>query len=78
MGSSRHANAAPDPARFTPVDGYRTAVSALMVVLGVVILSRTLALGFHVLAAGVGLGFLALGAYRLSFVVAYMRRARSR
>lgn len=77
MRFSRHANRETGPARFTPADGYRTVTSALMVVLGVVILARTLALGFHVIAIIVGLGFLGLGGYRLSFVLAYMRRARS-
>lgn len=77
MGSSRHANATPGAVRFTPADGYRSVTSALMVVLGVVILARTLALGFHIIAVLVGLGFIGLGAYRLSFVVAHIRRARS-
>ena len=65
-------------ARFTAADAYRTVASALMVVLGAVILVRTLALGFHLVAVLVGLGFIALGAYRLAFVVAYLRRARAR
>ena len=77
MGSSRHANQAPGAVRFTPADGYRSITSALLVILGVVILARTLALGFHIIAVLVGLGFIGLGAYRLSFVIAYLRRARS-
>lgn len=64
-------------ARFTRADAYRTATSALMVVLGIVILARTLASGPHLLALLVGLGFVGLGAHRLSFVFAYLRRGRS-
>jgi hypothetical protein len=51
--------------------------SVVMVVIGFVILARTLAFGFHILAVIVGLAFIGLGAYRLSFVVAYLRRRRS-
>ena len=67
----------PEAARFTWADAYRTVTSAVMVVLGVVILARTLVFGFHLLAVIVGLAFIALGAHRLSFVVAYLRRRRS-
>jgi len=63
---------------FTRADAYRTVVSVLMVVMGVVILARTLPLGVHLQALLVGLGFIGLGAYRLSFVVAYLRRRRAR
>ena len=63
--------------RFTRVDAYRTVTSVVMVVIGFVILARTLAFGFHFLAVSVGLAFIGLGAYRLSFVVAYLRRRRS-
>lgn len=63
-------------ARFTVADVYRSVMSALMVILGVVILVRTLAFGFHFIAVLIGLGFIALGAYRLTFVIAYLRRAR--
>jgi hypothetical protein len=48
-----------------------------MVVLGIVILARTLAAGPHLLALLVGVGFVGLGAHRLSFVVAYFRRGGS-
>lgn len=77
MGPARHTDEASGTVRFTRADGYRSVTSALLVVLGVVILARTLALGFHVIAVLVGLGFIGLGAYRLSFVIAYIRRARS-
>lgn len=64
-------------AQFTRVDMYQTVTSALMVVLGIVILARTLVAGVHVTALLVGLGFVGLGAHRLSFVVAHLRRSRS-
>ncbi|HXX37233.1 MAG TPA: hypothetical protein VEP50_03650 [bacterium] len=63
--------------RFTWTDGYRTVTSVLMVVLGGVILARTLSFGVHLIAVLVGGCFVALGVYRLSFVVAYLRRRRS-
>lgn len=66
----------PEP-RFTRSDLYRTATSALMVALGLVILARTLGFGLHLMSLLVGAGFIALGAYRLSFVVAYLRRRGS-
>jgi hypothetical protein len=61
---------------YTTADVVRTAMSVLMIVMGSVILVRTLPLGFHAQALLVALGFIGLGAYRLSFVVAYMRRRR--
>lgn len=66
-----------DPAlAFTRADAFRTVVSVLMVVMGIVILARTLPLGLHFQALLVGGGFVVLGAYRLSFVVAYLRDRR--
>jgi heme A synthase len=62
---------------YTVADGYRTVMNVLMVVMGIVILARTLPYGLHVQALLVGLGFVALGAYRLSFVMAYLRRRRT-
>ncbi len=62
--------------RFTRVDMYQTVTSALMVALGMVILARTLGPGMHLTALLVGLAFVGLGAYRLSFVLAYLRRRR--
>lgn len=72
------AGPAAGPPRFTAADAYRTATSALMVVMGVVILARTLPLGVHLQAVLVGAGFLGLGLYRLSFVVSYLRRRAAR
>ena len=64
--------------RYTAADAYRTLTSILMVAMGVVILVRTLPMGLHLQAMLVGLGFIGLGAYRLSFVVAYLRGRRVR
>jgi len=63
-----------EKAMFTRADAFRTVMSILMVILGVVILVRTLPLGVHLQALLVGLGFVGLGAYRLFFVVAYLVR----
>ena len=67
-----------DLPRYTAADVYRTLTSVLMVAMGIVILARTLPLGLHLQALLVGLGFVGLGAYRLSFVLAYLRRRRVR
>ncbi len=67
-----------DPPRYTAADAYQTVTSALMVVVGLVILVRTLPLGLHPQALLAGCGFLGLGGYRLSFVVAYLRRRAAR
>jgi len=48
-----------------------------MVVLGMVILARTLGPGMHLTALLVGLAFVGLGVHRLSFVLTYLRRGRS-
>ncbi len=73
----RRERAAPGPAPvFTRADALRTVTSVLMVIMGMVILARTLPMGVHLQALLVGLGFVGLGAYRLSFVIAYFRRRR--
>jgi len=66
-----------EPVTFTRGDAYRTVTSVLMIALGVVILARTLPLGVHLQALLVGAGFVGLGAYRLAFVIGYLR-ARNR
>ncbi|HLW47923.1 MAG TPA: hypothetical protein VKW09_09170 [bacterium] len=60
--------------RFGTADAYRTVTSVLMVVIGIVILARSLPSGIHLQALLMGLVFAGLGAYRLSFVAAYLRR----
>lgn len=74
MPEGEAAGRSPARRRYTAVDVYQTLTSILMVVLGVVILARTLPLGVHLPALLVGFGFLGLGGYRLSFVVAHLRR----
>ena len=75
-GNSRGGGPVPD-ARFTWVDAYQTVTSVVMVAVGIVILVRTAGLGMHLTALLVGLAFVGLGAYRLSFVAAFLRRGRS-
>ncbi|HET7265820.1 MAG TPA: hypothetical protein VFL28_14240 [bacterium] len=75
-GAGRASTASPP--RYTAVDLYQAVTSAAMVAVGLVILVRTLPLGLHPQALLAGFGFLGLGAYRLSFVVAYLRRRAAR
>ncbi|EQB64131.1 MAG: hypothetical protein RBG1_1C00001G1710 [candidate division Zixibacteria bacterium RBG-1] len=58
---------------FTRMDYYQMALSILMVILGPVIIVRSLLSGFSILALIVGIGFLFLGAYRLSFVYRFLK-----
>ena len=55
------------------MDYYQMALSILMVILGPVIIVRSLLSGFSILALIVGIGFLFLGAYRLSFVYRFLK-----
>lgn len=57
-------------------DYYQIFISCLMVILGAVILFRSLTEGFTVMALLVGGGFLALGIYRLHFVIKYFRKRK--
>jgi uncharacterized membrane protein HdeD (DUF308 family) len=59
------------------VDYYQIFISVLMVILGVVILFRSFAENINLMPLFVGGGFLALGIYRLSFVVKYFRTRRT-
>jgi uncharacterized membrane protein HdeD (DUF308 family) len=54
-------------------DYYQIFTSALMVILGVVILFRSFADSIAIMSLLVGGGFLALGCYRLNFVVKYLK-----
>jgi uncharacterized BrkB/YihY/UPF0761 family membrane protein len=58
------------------IDYYQIITSVLMVVLGVIILSRSLSAGITLMSALVGAGFLALGCYRLKFVIKFLRERR--
>ncbi|MFH1336594.1 MAG: hypothetical protein ABII96_08755 [Candidatus Zixiibacteriota bacterium] len=54
-------------------DYYQMFTSVLMVILGVIILSRSVIAGITLTLVLVGGGFLALGCYRLKFVIKFLR-----
>ena len=54
-------------------DYYQMFTSALMVIIGVIILSRALSAGITLTSVLVGGGFLALGCYRLKFVFKFFK-----
>jgi hypothetical protein len=62
--------------RISRTDYYQIITSTLMAILGVIILSRSLIAGFTVMSVLVGGGFLALGIYRLKFVIKFYRERR--
>ena len=57
-------------------DYYQIITSALMAIIGVIILSRSLSSGITLVSLLVGGGFLALGLYRLKFVIKFFRERR--
>jgi len=57
--------ALPPPTQFTMGDKARLVLGGVILVLGVVILWRTLPLGVTLQAIVIGLGFIGFGAYRL-------------
>jgi uncharacterized BrkB/YihY/UPF0761 family membrane protein len=54
-------------------DYYQMFTSALMMIIGVIILYRSLSAGITLTSVLVGGGFLALGCYRLKFVIKFLR-----
>ncbi len=58
---------------FTRTDYYQLVLTILMVILGPLIILRSFVSGFSIMAVVVGLGFLLLGIYRLSFVYRYLK-----
>ncbi len=54
-------------------DYYQIITSALMAIIGMTILSRSLSAGITLVSLLVGGGFLALGIYRLRFVIKFFR-----
>ena len=64
------------PDRLSKMDYYQIITSTLMVILGGIILFRSLSQGFMLMPVLVGGGLLALGLYRLNFVVKYLRTRR--
>lgn len=64
------------PDKLSKMDYYQIITSALMVILGAIILFRSLSQGIMLMPLLVGGGLLALGAYRLNFVVKYFRKRK--
>jgi uncharacterized BrkB/YihY/UPF0761 family membrane protein len=62
--------------KITRADYYQITISVLMLILGIVILFRSLQNGISSMVLLVGGGFLGLGCYRLKFVVAYLVERR--
>jgi hypothetical protein len=65
------------PDRLSKMDYYQIITSTLMVILGGIILFRSLGQGFMLMPLLVGGGLLVLGLYRLNFVVKYFRIRRT-
>ena len=57
-------------------DYYQMFTSTLMIILGAIILFRSWSGSIVIMALLVGGGFLALGAYRLRFVIKYLKERR--
>ena len=66
----------PPPTQFTWGDKYRIALAVLMIVLGVVILWRTLLIAVSPPALLVGFGFIGFGAYRLWLAYTRLRQLK--
>ena len=66
----------PMPDKLSRADWYQIFTSVLMVMLGAIILFRSLTDGITPMTLLVGGGFLALGCYRLNFVVKYFKEKR--
>ena len=64
------------PDKLSRMDYYQIITSALMVILGAIILFRSLSQSFMLMPLLVGGGLLALGIYRLNFVVKYFRKRK--
>jgi hypothetical protein len=62
--------------RLRPLDYFQIATTALLVVLGLIILIRSRALGAPAPSYAIGLAFLAYGVYRGSFILRALRGAR--
>ncbi len=69
-------SATPMPDKLSRTDYYQIVTSVLMVILGAVILIRSVSGAITVMTLLVGGGFLALGCYRLNFVIKYFREKR--
>jgi uncharacterized membrane protein HdeD (DUF308 family) len=72
--SGQSASSMPD--KLSRTDYYQIFTSVLMLMLGAIILFRSLTDNVIVMPLLVGGGFLALGIYRLNFVVKYFKERR--
>lgn len=64
------------PDKLSRTDYYQIVTSVLMVILGALILIRSLSGTTTIMILLVGGGFLALGCYRLNFVIKYFKERR--
>lgn len=64
------------PDKLSRTDYYQIVTSVLMVILGAIILIRSLSGTTTIMILLVGGGFLALGCYRLNFVIKYFKERR--
>ena len=64
------------PDNLSRTDYYQIFTSVLMVVLGAIILIRSASGAITIMTLLVGGGFLALGCYRLKFVIKYLKEKR--
>ena len=64
------------PDKLSRMDYYQIITSTLMVILGAIILFRSVSQGIMLMPLLVGGGLLALGVYRLNFVVKYFRKRK--
>ena len=69
-------SASPMPDKLSRTDYYQIFTSTLMVILGAIILIRSLSGTTTIMILLVGGGFLALGCYRLNFVIKYFKEKR--
>ncbi|KPK99319.1 MAG: hypothetical protein AMJ91_08225 [candidate division Zixibacteria bacterium SM23_73_3] len=69
-------SASPMPDRLSRTDYYQILTSVLMVILGALILIRSVSGSITIMTLLVGGGFLTLGAYRLNFVIKYFKKRR--
>jgi uncharacterized membrane protein HdeD (DUF308 family) len=64
------------PDKLSKTDYYQIVTSVFMVILGAIILFRSLSENIAFMPLLVGAGFLALGVYRLNFVIKYFKEKR--
>jgi uncharacterized membrane protein HdeD (DUF308 family) len=68
----------PPPTKFTILDKYRLAIGAIALVLGIVLLWRTLATAISLLGILVSIAFIGFGVYRLWLGYTRLKQFKSR